>query len=57
MFFKILDSAYKTIWVPVFGRILYKFSSLIEGRSTIEQPTYKIKDNFNPRNDPQSKTK
>ncbi|ABX08766.1 Hypothetical protein P9211_08351 [Prochlorococcus marinus str. MIT 9211] len=38
-----LSFAYEKIWVPILGRTLYIFSSLIEGKRTLEKPTYNIK--------------
>ena len=55
MIFNVLNKAYKAIWVPTFGRALYLFVDLIEGKSPREKPTYEIKDSIN--FDSQSKIK
>ena len=39
---KILRLAYAKIWVPTFGRLLYRFVELIEGNKSKEKPTYDI---------------
>ncbi len=39
---KLLKSGYEKIWVPVLGRILMYFSSLIEGKKISEKPSYKF---------------
>ena len=44
MIFNMLNQAYKSIWVPIFGRVLYRFVNFIERRPPNEKPTYKIKD-------------
>ncbi len=35
---------YETFWVPVFGRILYFFSFLIEGQKPTEKQTFDLRD-------------
>ncbi len=43
MFYKILDIAYRKLWVKIFGRILFSFVKVIEGRDTDStKPTYEI---------------
>ena len=37
-----LKKAYKMIWVPVMGRILFRFIRLIEGQDPKKKPTYDI---------------
>ncbi len=44
MVFKFLNAAYKNIWVPLFGRVLFRFVRLIEGNDSTIKPTYKIDD-------------
>ena len=39
-----LKNVYEEFWVPIFGRILYSFSTLIEGDSPKEIQTYDLKD-------------
>ncbi len=55
MIFSTLDKAYKNFWVPVFGRILYKFVNIIEGKIPVKKPTYQIKDSHNDQTTDQSK--
>ncbi len=45
MAFNLLDILYRKLWVPLFGRILYLFVSLIEGRKSNKKPTYSINNN------------
>ena len=45
MLYKLLDNAYRHLWVPIFGRIVFFFAALIEGRKINDLPTYKIKIN------------
>ena len=45
MIFNMLNQAYKSIWVPIFGRVLYRFVDFIERKPPTEKPTYQIKDN------------
>ena len=40
-----LKMMYEGLWVPIFGRTLYLFSSIIEGRKPKEKQTYNLKDN------------
>jgi len=40
-----LKRIYEDFWVPVFGRILYSFSSIIEGQALKEKQTYDLRDN------------
>ena len=42
MLYKLLDNGYRHLWVPIFGRILFFFAALIEGRRINDLPTYKI---------------
>ncbi len=43
MFFDLLDKAYRNIWVPLFGRLLFSIVNLIEGSNSIDKkPTYTI---------------
>lgn len=37
-----LRFCYEKIWVPFFGRILFKAVTLIEGKPTTDQPTFDI---------------
>jgi len=37
-----LKSAYKKIWVPVMGRLLFRLIPLIEGKVPNKLPTYDI---------------
>ncbi len=40
----ILQKAYEDFWVPVFGRILMKLASIIEGKDLKnEKPTFNLK--------------
>ena len=39
--FKVL---YEEFWVPIFGRLLYLFSALIEGEVPKDSQTYNLKD-------------
>ena len=39
-----LKKLYEEFWVPVFGRILNLFSSLIEGQKPKEKQTYNLRD-------------
>ena len=39
-----LKIVYENIWVPVFGRILNLFTSIIEGKTPKEKQTYNLKD-------------
>ena len=39
---KIIKLAYSKIWVPIFGRILYRFVEIIEGKKPEEKPTFDI---------------
>ncbi len=57
MIFNILDKAYKKIWVPIFGRVLYRFVDLIERKSPKEKPTFKIIENTSLEDTDQSKIK
>ncbi len=57
MIFNMLNQAYKSIWVPVFGRVLYRFVNFIEHKPPAEKPTYKIKDSVAIDIDGQSKIK
>ena len=44
MIFNMLNQAYKSIWVPIFGRVLYRLVDFIERKPPNEKPTYQIKD-------------
>ncbi len=44
MIYRILDNAYRRIWVPVLGRVLFLFARLIEGRKIEDLPSYEIED-------------
>ena len=57
MIFNILNKAYKGIWVPLFGRVLFRFVDLIEGQPPSEKPTFQIKDSISFDVDDQSKIK
>ena len=57
MIFNMLNKAYKRIWVPIFGRFLFRFVGFIERQSPKEKPTYQIKDSVSIDIDPQSKIK
>ena len=35
---------YENFWVPIFGRILSGFSSMIEGEAPKEKQTYNLRD-------------
>ena len=37
-----LKKLYAKLWVPFFGRILFKFVYLIEGKEPKDKPTYDI---------------
>tara|TARA_Y100001968_G_C19003454_1_gene547001 strand:- start:355 stop:507 length:153 start_codon:yes stop_codon:yes gene_type:complete len=37
-----LKESYEKFWVPVFGRILMRFVSLIEKKKPKEKPTYDL---------------
>ena len=39
-----LKSIYESLWVPVFGRLLYFFSTMIEGERPKEKQTYDLRD-------------
>ena len=39
---KILQNAYKRIWVPVMGRFVTRLIPLLEGKSAEKIPTYDI---------------
>ena len=39
-----LKRFYEGFWVPVFGRVLYSFSSIIEGKIPKEKQTFNLKD-------------
>ena len=55
--FNFLNKAYKTLWVPIFGRLLFRFVDLIERKPPNEKPTYRIKDSVAIDIDAQSKIK
>ena len=55
MISSMLDQAYKRIWVPIFGRVLYRLVDFIEGKPPTEKPTYQINDSVDI--DAQSKIK
>ena len=57
MIFNMLNQAYKRIWVPIFGRVLYRFVDFIERKPPTEKPTYQIKDSVGIDIDAQSKIK
>ncbi len=57
MFFKVLNQVYKSVWVPIFGRALYRFVYFIERKPPNEKPTFKIKDSVDTDIDAQSKIK
>ncbi len=38
---------YERVWVPVFGRILMRFVSWIEGKQPKQKPTYDLRDRDN----------
>ncbi len=57
MFFNIMNKAYKSLWVPICGRILFKFVSFIEGKPPAEKPTYNISDVINIETEDQSNIK
>ena len=57
MIFNMLNQAYKSIWVPILGRVLYRFVDLIERKAPAEKPTYEIKDSVTIDIDTQSKIK
>ncbi len=57
MFFNIMNKAYKSLWVPIFGRILFRFVSFIEGKPPAEKPTYNISDVNNIKTEDQSNIK
>ncbi len=40
----LLKLSYERLWVPIFGRLLMKFASLIEGKKPKEKPTYNLRD-------------
>ncbi len=42
MAFNLLDILYRKVWVKLFGRILFYFSSIIEGKKITKPPTYYI---------------
>ncbi|KGG17509.1 MULTISPECIES: hypothetical protein [unclassified Prochlorococcus] len=46
MKFKFLDLAYKKVWVPLFGRVLFKLVYFIEREKPTQLPTYRIEDKF-----------
>ena len=39
---KILKIAYKSFWVPVMGRFVYRLIPLLEGKNPEKVPTYDI---------------
>ncbi len=39
-----LKRIYEELWVPIFGRILYLFSAMIEGKTPKEKQTYDLRD-------------
>ena len=39
---KLLKKAYTRVWVPVMGRLLSKFITVIEGKAPEKTPTYDI---------------
>jgi len=39
-----LKRSYEDLWVPIFGRILRLFSSIIEGEAPNEKQTYNLRD-------------
>ena len=43
MNFKLLSELYNKVWTPFFGRILFLFVKQIEGKDSIEKPSYNIK--------------
>tara|TARA_Y100001968_G_C19268659_1_gene673039 strand:- start:163 stop:327 length:165 start_codon:yes stop_codon:yes gene_type:complete len=45
---KILKNAYKRFWVPVMGRFVFKFISLLEGKVPKNLPTYDIDGDIKP---------
>ena len=57
MIFNMLNQAYKSIWVPIFGRVLYRFVDFIERKPPTVKPTYQIKDSVAIDIDAQSKIK
>ncbi len=38
-----LKAGYERIWVPLFGRMLMKLSTLIEGKQPQQKPTYDLR--------------
>ena len=40
-----LKLIYEEFWVPVFGRILYFFSSIIEGKTPKGKQTFNLREN------------
>ena len=40
-----LKKSYEEFWVPIFGRILYRFSSFIEGEQPKERQSFNLRDN------------
>lgn len=39
-----LKRVYENFWVPVFGRVLNLFTTLIEGQPSQERQTYNLRD-------------
>ena len=39
-----LKSLYENFWVPIFGRLLYSFSAMIEGKIPKEKQTFDLRD-------------
>ena len=39
-----LKAFYEEFWVPIFGRILYLFSSVIEGKTIKDEQTFNLRD-------------
>ena len=57
MIFNMLNQANKSLWVPILGRVLYRFVDFIERKPPNEKPTYQIKDSVSIHIDAQSKIK